>query len=58
MCAATIAVELVLTRSLQLGDTVTLGVCLITGGFVYIGAIILFDRSILREGRAVLARGL
>jgi O-antigen/teichoic acid export membrane protein len=58
MCAATVAVELALTRAAHLGDTPTLAACLLVGAVVYLGALLLFDRRILREGRAVLARGL
>jgi PST family polysaccharide transporter len=58
MCAATVAVELALTRAAHLGDTPTLAACLVVGAVVYLGALLLFDRRILREGRAVLARGL
>lgn len=58
MSAAAVAVELVLTRSLHLGETVTLACCLLVGGVVYLGSVIAMDRSILVEAKGVLAKGL
>jgi O-antigen/teichoic acid export membrane protein len=58
MCAVTVTVELAMKRQLHLGDTVTLFTCLLVGGIVYVGALLVFDRRILREGMGVLSRGL
>jgi PST family polysaccharide transporter len=58
MCAATIAVEPVLTRGAHPGDTFTLFASLVTGGLVYLDALVLLGRRMFEEGRAVLACGL
>jgi O-antigen/teichoic acid export membrane protein len=58
MTAATLGVELALTRGLRLGDTPTLGACLLVAAIVYLGTLVILDRSIIGEGRAVLSRGL
>lgn len=58
MSAAVIAVEYGLKHGARMGDTITLGVCLLAGVLVYLGAIALMDRKIFREGLGVLSRGL
>lgn len=58
MSAAVLVVELSLTRGLHVGDTLTLGACLVTAAAVYIGTIFVFDRRIILEARATLVKGL
>ncbi|HLJ68842.1 MAG TPA: lipopolysaccharide biosynthesis protein [Chloroflexota bacterium] len=57
MAAATIGLELLLTRGLSLGDTLTLFACLPVGAFVYIACLFVLDRRIFGEGLKVLTRG-
>jgi lipopolysaccharide exporter len=58
MSAAVIGVELLLTRSLGLGDTLTLLACILVAGVSYLGSIVVLDRSILVQAKATLIRGL
>jgi O-antigen/teichoic acid export membrane protein len=58
MAGVVVTVQLVLTRSLGFGDTVTLAVCLLAAAASYLGCLIALDRRILVEGKAVLLRGL
>jgi O-antigen/teichoic acid export membrane protein len=58
MSAAVVAVELALTRGLSLGDTVTLAACLAVAAVVYLGSLVLLDRSIISEARGTLVKGL
>jgi hypothetical protein len=58
MTAATLAVELLMTRGGHVGNTATLGVCLVVAGCTYLGSLYVLDRSIVSEGRAILTRGL
>jgi O-antigen/teichoic acid export membrane protein len=58
MTAATLAVELLMTRGGHVGNTATLGVCLVVAGCTYLGSLYVLDRSIIAEGRAILIRGL
>jgi hypothetical protein len=58
MVVATLAVELALKRGAGLGDTLTLVACLLMAAVAYFGALIVQDRSIFHEARAVLLRGL
>ncbi|MBV9279686.1 MAG: oligosaccharide flippase family protein [Chloroflexi bacterium] len=57
MTAATVAAEIVLL-SIGLGDTPTLAVCVLVGGAVYLGSLLLFDRHLFIEARGILLRGL
>lgn len=58
MSAAVLAVELLATRVLHLQEVVTLLLCILTGGFSYVTAIFLLDRSLVHEARSILDRGL
>jgi O-antigen/teichoic acid export membrane protein len=58
MAAATLIVELALTRGAHLGDTPTLAACLVMAACTYFGSLYVLDRSIIGEGRAILTRGL
>lgn len=58
MAGSIIAVELVLLGRAHVGDTPTLLASLLVGFVVYLGSLLLLDRRILHEARAVLLRGL
>ena len=58
MSAAVILAELALTRELQLGDTPTLGVCLVVAIITFFGTVFAIDRPIISEARATLVKGL
>lgn len=58
MATAVVAVEMLFLGVLHAGDTLTLGVCVLTGAAVYLGALVLLDRRILIEAQGILLRGL
>jgi len=58
MAAAVAIVELLLLSRAHVRDVVALLACLPVAAGVYIGALMLFDRTILAESRRVLAEGL
>lgn len=58
MSAAAVAVEVLLLRVAHASDLVTLAICVVVGGGVYLGAVLIMDRDIFIEGRAILLRGL
>lgn len=58
MVCAAIAAQLALKSGLHTGDLIALAASLLAGGLVYVGMLLLLDRKILVEARAVLIRGL
>jgi O-antigen/teichoic acid export membrane protein len=58
MAAAVVAVETGFIRLLHVGDTLTLGACVLVATLVYVGLCLLMDRSLVGEARGVLAKGL
>jgi len=58
MVAGVLAIELTLTRRVHTTDSITLALCLATAVVLYAGVLLLWDRPILLEGRAVLLSGL
>jgi O-antigen/teichoic acid export membrane protein len=58
MAGCVIAVEVFALSGLHLQDLPTLALCVVVAGVVYLGSLLLLDRRILFEGRAVLTRGL
>lgn len=58
MSALVIGAEAVLLGGAHLGATLTLLVCLPLGAVVYLGTVVVVDRPLLYEARAVLLRGL
>lgn len=58
MTAAALGTEALLAAGLRVGDLVTLVASMIVAGLVYLGAVVLLDRRILYEARAVLVKGL
>jgi hypothetical protein len=58
MAAAVILTERALLSILHVGDLPTLIACLFVAAVVYLGMVVLLDRRILLEGRAVLLKGL
>jgi O-antigen/teichoic acid export membrane protein len=58
MSAAAIVVELVLLHFVHASDLVTLAVCVVVGGVVYLGSVVAMDKSIFHDSRAILLRGL
>jgi hypothetical protein len=57
MAVGVVASEVVLLRMAGMGDMGVLAACLMLAGCIYLGALVVMDRSILREARAVLLKG-
>jgi lipopolysaccharide exporter len=58
MSAAAIVVEVVLLHVAHASDLITLAVCVVIGGVVYLGSVLVMDKNLFHEGRAILLRGL
>jgi hypothetical protein len=58
MAAIVIGTEIIFLSVLHAGDLPTLAVCLVVALVTYLGALLILDRRILVEARAVLVRGL
>ncbi len=57
MTAATVAVEVGFLAGLHAGDVLTLAACVVVGGAVFLGSLLVLDRRILLEARGVLLKG-
>jgi O-antigen/teichoic acid export membrane protein len=58
MAAAVVATEVLFLMVLHASDLITLIVCLMVAGAVYLGGLFLLDRGIILEARGVLLKGL